>query len=187
MGDGKRRGIGSIGGRGWLLKTQDLGDHLAHGLLVGLAGTRHRGLDLSGGVQRNGDIATCRGNNHHARGLRGTHHRADVELAENPLKCDDIGFVLIEPRINAIGNGQQPLVKWRSRLGADDCHIDERGTPVGFDVNHGQAATGQTGVDTNHSQSQEVLGLFEFCHDLGADVGVRVDVLDVVELLKCLG
>ena len=107
VGDGERQGVGGISRLGHRVEPQDPGHHGPDLRLVGTPVAGHRGLDLAGGVQRDGQPAARRADDRDRRGLRGAHHGAHVVLGEDPLDRHGVGLHLVEPPLDTGLDGEQ--------------------------------------------------------------------------------
>ncbi len=147
--DRQGEGVGGVGGLGRGVEPEYPGDHGGDLGLVRPTGAGDGGLDLAGGVQRDGDAAPRRAQHRDGGGLRGAHHGADVVLREHPLDGDEFGRVAVEPLLQPAFDGEQPRAELVARRRPDDAHAEHVQLPPGQPVDDSDAAPGQPGV---HSQ-----------------------------------
>lgn len=141
--DGECEGVGGVGRLGRGAEPQQAGDHGTDLCLVGAARAGHGGLDLAGGVQRDGDAAAGGAEHGDGAGLGGAHHGADVVLAEHPLHGDEFGLVLVQPHLDALLDGDEAV----AQLGV-------RGRPYDTDAEHGERASGDAFDHTDTASRQ---------------------------------
>ena len=98
-----------------------------------------------------GHTKHCGRRNHRPGGVRGTNHSIDLFLGEDSLNSERIWFVHFNPLLGGIEYAQNTLIQCLSRLGSGDTDVHEVGFAVGGHIEHGDAAAGQTRVDTHNA------------------------------------
>ena len=104
-------------------------------------------------------------------------------MSKDAFKRELRWLVLANHRVDAFADHPQPFFErylWRR---TNDSNINERCPPIGSDVDHSDTTARETRIDPDHPQGHRLV-LVEFCLHLGADVKVRVDVLNVVRLFE---
>jgi hypothetical protein len=107
-------------------------------------------------VQGYGDAGTLCGEDRQAGHLSSAHHGADVVLAEHPLDRDHVGAMGGDRSGEGIEEDAQPRAEQLRSRGAQ--HVDEHKVhrPSRRAIDHADAATGQTWVDTQHAHGHLV-------------------------------
>ena len=129
-----------------------------------MKGDRHSAL---GGEQ---DCNTCR--------LPGRHRSLYIQLREDTLNGDDIGFHPRDPLIEILLQSEEPAIDLIFLRGSYHSRIDEleRGTRT---LNDADSTSSQTWIDTENAHPPR---LTESGHDVVGDIEICIDVLDIVEI-----
>ena len=85
-----------------------------------------------------------------AAGLGGAHDGADVGAGEDPLDRDRVGPVLLDPGVDALLDGHQPLGHGERGRRTDDVDVDQPQRPADVALDDAHAHPGQPGVDAQH-------------------------------------
>ena len=90
-----------------------------------------------------------RSRNHRARSVRRTNHRVHLLLSEDTLNRQGIRLIGVEPVGGGVENPENTLVQGLRRDRAGNTHVHEVRLTVGGHIEHGEAAAGQTRVNTH--------------------------------------
>lgn len=78
-------------------------------------------------------------------------------LAEHPLHGDEFGPVFVQPRFDALLDGEQAQPQLGVRRGPYDTYADHRERPARDALDDTDTAAGQTGVHPEYAHSNPLL------------------------------
>lgn len=152
MTERNRERVSGVSGLRQCIETEDAGNHYLHLFLIGSTVASNRRLHLTGRMRGGGQARFGCDEECHAAGLGSSHHRVTVVLRKDSLDSDGIGLVLFEYGADASGDSGETFSNGRVGRRAHDADVNERSFTGAIDINDADTATGQAGVDTEHTQ-----------------------------------
>jgi hypothetical protein len=174
MADRQRERVRRVS-RPWRVRhPQQPRDHVRHLRLVSAAAARHGGLDLAGRVQSHRQPASGCAHDRHRAGLRRSHDRPHVVLAENPFDGDRIGLVPVQPLADLLIKYQQPAADVGAWRRPDDGCARQPKWHARPAFDHSKAAPGQAGIDPEHPHAATACSMTNMCSAVTLPAGLTL-------------